>query len=1074
MSRQKELYKKMHPEQFSDSLIVKKAQLDRNFLDYFLDTISSRSLEKNFEQFCQQIIEAELCPNLITQTGPTGGGDSKVDSETFPVSETLTETWFYGNGNKSGTERWAFAISAKKEWRGKVKLDVKKIVDVNNNANRGYTRIFFLSNQFISDKKRSETEDDLHNKYNIDVRILDKNWLLDKVYSKDGNKVIAIECFGLSENLLDEKKIGTRDYSRQNEMKKIEEKLSKPTKLKVSEFIPLAKRCLVLGRELELSEHDVLGLMDRYKRLANEYGNKIDIVESIYECAWTIYWWYNDVNKFYRLYLELEKNVLGEKNVHLFEKLVIQWVNLYALKMEELDINIKQHTEKIIERYQFFISDETKPNTILLAKNAYQVMRVFIGDDINDIVNDYIDLINKSNGSLEFDLYPIGRMVQELSIYEKAERYDELFELVVEKIAQENKNADVGSMLAKRGHALKEERPYEALSYFSRTLRRFYNEANKDNLIKVVLEMGKIFENIGLYWAARNFYFYDFCLCLNQYMKQGEISPALLISANLLKLLELRLGRILYSIEFDFFEKIAKNIYPEKFEQSEDNYDYMMGLQIFRTPFEKLLNIEKLPGYLEERQLIFTKVATEFELGHYDEEILKKFNYSEEAFDDFISKWKDQPALSEFKGKPWYGFEESINIESRVLGCKINIVTDTNGLTIEFASSVLATIECFLGTGINNDLISMAGKIRIYIAYKDSDVFNINIAHTFDRPSEINIEISNYSYKDYIEAQEKIGDALKELLGIIVAIMFPINEQFEKIKEMTEKEESLVRTDIFANSIFMGIETMGKDAFSFERLTLEYDQVKLMRTSKSLVTRNHDKKDRSNKAKDFEIVHDKPPEEYNFKNTSNEDIFTSPVINISLWNRSSWKGVMFIVAENNKFSPIIAPAFESKVGINIFEEWIKDIGEKDVDNQIGIRIIKGIDKNHPTWYRVIIGAESNLSANGKNRIVISPVRLHTMQAESDINLKRFENSFSKVGSYCICPAVLKGMGQTPNVLWDKKISKKQESIIICNAWEVPENDLLFYSGIMPTDNPIIPRGKENSPILKIIKRKRKQ
>ena len=67
-----------------------------------------------------------------------------MDSETYPVSEEITQTWFYGYGDRAGSERWAFAFSAKKEWRSKVKSDVKKIVDTNLDG-RGYTKIFFVS-----------------------------------------------------------------------------------------------------------------------------------------------------------------------------------------------------------------------------------------------------------------------------------------------------------------------------------------------------------------------------------------------------------------------------------------------------------------------------------------------------------------------------------------------------------------------------------------------------------------------------------------------------------------------------------------------------------------------------------------------------------------------------------------------------------------------------------------------------------------------------------------------------------------------------------------------------------------
>lgn len=149
----KENYKRWHPDQFSDSIIVKKASLGRDFLEYYLSRISSHSQEKDFERFCKAILEAEVCPNLSPQTGPTGGGDSKVDTETYPVAEQLTESWLYGYGDKAGSERWAFAISAKADWLSKIKSDVAKISKTIIDG-RQYTKIFFVSNQLISDKKK--------------------------------------------------------------------------------------------------------------------------------------------------------------------------------------------------------------------------------------------------------------------------------------------------------------------------------------------------------------------------------------------------------------------------------------------------------------------------------------------------------------------------------------------------------------------------------------------------------------------------------------------------------------------------------------------------------------------------------------------------------------------------------------------------------------------------------------------------------------------------------------------------------------------------------------------------------
>lgn len=81
------------PELFSDSKIVGEAHLTREVFEYRLETLTNRKEETIFEHFARRLAEKEICPNLLTQTGPTGGGDSKVDAETYPVADALSVRW---------------------------------------------------------------------------------------------------------------------------------------------------------------------------------------------------------------------------------------------------------------------------------------------------------------------------------------------------------------------------------------------------------------------------------------------------------------------------------------------------------------------------------------------------------------------------------------------------------------------------------------------------------------------------------------------------------------------------------------------------------------------------------------------------------------------------------------------------------------------------------------------------------------------------------------------------------------------------------------------------------------------
>ncbi len=136
-----DLMRVRHPDLFSDTQVDDVSRLPKEVFEYHLCTLTSRKQEYQFEHFCRKLAEKEICPNLRVQTGPTGGGDSKVDTETYPVAEEITERWWIGSPS-AGTERWAFAFSAKKEWKPKIKADVKSILS----TDRDYKLVYFFTN----------------------------------------------------------------------------------------------------------------------------------------------------------------------------------------------------------------------------------------------------------------------------------------------------------------------------------------------------------------------------------------------------------------------------------------------------------------------------------------------------------------------------------------------------------------------------------------------------------------------------------------------------------------------------------------------------------------------------------------------------------------------------------------------------------------------------------------------------------------------------------------------------------------------------------------------------------------
>ena len=373
MSKQKpysprEFLKKRRPERFSDTLRMDESTLDRALLEYHLEKLTSRGQEKDFELFARHLAQKEICPNLLPQTGPTGGGDSKADSETYPVADGLSLAWFVGNGREAASQRWAFAFSAKEDWRPKVKLDIAKIAK----TGRGYEKAFFVTNQYVPDRVRAEVEDELTKKHILDVRILDRTWILDKVF-ENRREELAIEDLRLQTSIRTITRKGPRDVEREQELEKVEGRIKHAAESGRFNFA-FVDDCLEaaeLARELERPRTEVDGRFERAERAAEGNGSRHQRLVCAYARAWTSYWWHEDYPVFARHYRTVEKLAKGSTNAYEFELLSNLWNILVSLVktggLNDADVVLEDRTRALTSGLDRLIIEEGRPSTSLQA-----------------------------------------------------------------------------------------------------------------------------------------------------------------------------------------------------------------------------------------------------------------------------------------------------------------------------------------------------------------------------------------------------------------------------------------------------------------------------------------------------------------------------------------------------------------------------------------------------------------------------------------------------------------------------------------------------------------------------------
>ena len=320
--RPSEYMRARRPELFSDSITESQPLLGRELFEYHLETLTSRKEETKFEHFARRLSEREICPNLLPQTGPTGGGDSKTDSENYPVAKSIAMRWFRGDPAASAEQRWAFAFSAMKKWRPKVISDVAKIAG----TKRGYSKVFFITNQFVKDKDRAALETELKLKHGFEVRIFDRTWIVNCVFEHDRIE-LEIETLGLDVELRPRNITGPRDLSNERRLEQLEKEIDDPLRYEGARY-HLVEDCLqaaLLARNLELPRIDVEGRFERAQRIAQEVNYPQQSLRVSYNRAWTSFWWYDDLKEFLRLYAVVEGLALKSSSAEDLQWLVNLW-----------------------------------------------------------------------------------------------------------------------------------------------------------------------------------------------------------------------------------------------------------------------------------------------------------------------------------------------------------------------------------------------------------------------------------------------------------------------------------------------------------------------------------------------------------------------------------------------------------------------------------------------------------------------------------------------------------------------------------------------------------------------------
>ena len=1062
----RDLLKKLHPNQFSDSKIIDKIECPRELLDFHLSKLSEQNKHFDFEEFVRKLLEREVCPNLIEETGPASGGDGKVDTENYPVAKDIQSFWWYGLNSEN--DRWAFAVSLKKDWKTKCNSDIEKII----NTKRGYTKVFFLTNQAIKNDKRLEYQDSKKLETGLEIIIFDKTWILDRAL-KDKN-IDLLKLINITQTFK-EKEIGTNDLKKQRRLKDIENKLQEYSTQKIinQDVIDLSIESAILSRDLEDDETIVVGKFERALRFAKEKGNIVDNRNILYDLAWYYHWWLNNDTNFEKYYIEYQNEVIKDKKIEEILKLATLWTLLYTRKNRDKN-KVKDETNVLLN---LLSEKENSQSRVTQLKTETQIciINILLEEDIDKQFDNLIAIVEEVTKFKEYDFITLSKMVENmLPIFSNNDKYNQLYELVTDKLANRNCEIQRAEMYLKKSKILSSNNKYyESINILGKCLTLLYKEETDGKLLETYVNIGGNFEAIGLHYVAKNYYIAAIAMFIDIYLKDRYLDYFSIKVINRIIDLEISDGNIEEAIEWLSIKNILLSILYESdeninFEEENDYFlqrDALISSEILNTKRSDFNLLPKIIEMCHKYGLVTSEVMAKYAIGEYDKQLLDECNGDKEKVDKLIEEfYKD--SLNQKLPLPVYNNESERIIYSFLCGNKIKIVFISSKLMHRFAEFLIALLENTFAT-IHTHHTYMRGDIVIQLQEKNTGKFDIN--YSFDGIDTYTLTLDSFELYDIsIENHNLITDILFKLLANILAVSF-IYEDYEKtFKEIFKDDKSFERSLNHTNSLYNLNKIFGQEEdidisnYSISRDKEWYRNIKKDSVEEETIDPFADKKD---------VIYDVPPNNP-FENISHRNIYSSGMIKCNHWDIAKWKGVVYLGDVINKEFIKIGFLFENEEGAKkVFQDLIDNATKEDKNGKIVVSFIKGISKTNIYDYRVMITGKVKIPKDSSENIIINnATRFHQMNCTDDKNIRILESIINSEKDYKISllPMIIHN-NQEIKPLWEYEIILK--NVTVKQAYEIGKDDL-EAAVILRDDNPIIPPHIKNAPINELLELKK--
>lgn len=1011
-----EFMRKLRPEYYSDTANRNAIELTRPELEYRLETITSRNETGVFELFCRKLAERTLCPRLRPQTGPEGGGDSKVDTETYPVAPELAELTY--NANQTNGDRWGFAFSAKEDWRTKAKDDVAKIVA----TGRGYACVVFITNQFARAKDRAALEDALTKEHGVRVTIHDRQWILDRIID-EGRRDLAFNYLNVGREVVDGR-LGPDDYSRTQQLDDLEELFKAPEQFEGMERQLVAEALIAakLSRNLERPRYETDGRFARAVALAERHGTRRQQFEARYEVIWTAFWWFDEFGDLPQRYDTFESAVLPSDQASDLELLanLLQLVFnvVFHRQMSPEDADLAAKAQRLSDRLEQLSIDAERPSNALEAKTSILLidlnLAMLAGDTpaISALWPQFAEIFTAAKVLGEFNAARLPRLVEAFgTVAGNDPGYNALVETMAEFVAERESEAKAAQILLTRASQIGLDNNLQMIRLLGRAARWLTKREYADEQIEALQLLAIAYRSAGLFWAARAAALLALASIViesEQHELRYDIIPTLDVFAWIA--IELRHApdiidgvQLLNGIRHG---QVLPDDMPERVADKLMKLDFGFASNLLNASAAELAKLDQAPDLLAAVGLEASRAALLYALGH--EARLREEGYipaseSAEETRNLFQRLATQSVSARLWGPLVLNEPPHTEFATKILGVEITVTAPSTETGIPVAEALLGTIEAFMATTLTQRIAPHTERFAIRVVEVECenpsfDIDAMEMIGTLTWP--VGRSVTDLAH------QAAAGRAMYEAAGLTLAYCFIMEDMESTLDRLHHADEGLQeRLGMIAAASNSRQRVFGEKVARMSQRPVEVRTAYPLQEERPTL-----------QSADPSIADREFDDDHRVRRVQS-------VIDVHAWDAARWRGAAFMTQPDG--TPALGLLFENGNAARIiFERWRQRFGAVDAADDIYMAIIRDIDSASPGHYRLLI--TSRVQADDGAKFVLAN-RTMTVPAQSREHVDQFITAVAEHGGYDLMAAVLNPGLLEPVPLYDVAIRKRQLS-----------------------------------------------